>query len=218
MTRRLVLASRSRHKVGELQELLGLADVVLVTPDEVGIEGEPVEDADSFEGNAQIKVRYYAERSGLPTLADDSGLEVDALGGGPGVYTKRYAGPAATDEDNNSKLLEELEGLPAEQRGARYQCVLAFLDPSGRGRSGLPRRFLRGPHRHRAARQRWLRLRPHLRTGGRGARRPHGRADEQRGEARAVASRQGRPGDGRVPRRGGLVDVERAATTRGHRR
>jgi XTP/dITP diphosphohydrolase len=133
MTRRLVLASRSRHKVGELQELLGLDDVVLVTPDEVGIEGEPVEDADSFEGNAEIKVRYYAERSGLPTLADDSGLEVDALGGGPGVYTKRYAGPEATDEDNNSKLLEALEGLPAEQRSARYQCVLAFMDPSGMG-------------------------------------------------------------------------------------
>ena len=66
MTRRLVLASRSKHKVGELQELLGLPDVVLVTPDEVGIDGEPVEDADSFEGNAEIKVRYYGERSGLP--------------------------------------------------------------------------------------------------------------------------------------------------------
>jgi XTP/dITP diphosphohydrolase len=130
MTRRLLLASRSRHKVAELQALLGLDDVVLVTPDEVGVEGEPVEDADSFEGNARIKVRYYAERSGLPTLADDSGLEVDALDGAPGVYTKRYACPEATDEDNNSKLLGELEGLPAEQRGARYECVLAFLDPS----------------------------------------------------------------------------------------
>ena len=133
MTRRLVLASRSKHKVGELQELLGLDGVVLVTPDEVGIEGEPVEDADTFAGNAEIKVRYYAERSGLPTLADDSGLEVDALDGGPGVYTKRYAGPEATDEDNNSKLLKALEGIPAERRGARYQCVLAFLDPSAAG-------------------------------------------------------------------------------------
>jgi XTP/dITP diphosphohydrolase len=130
MTRRLVLASRSRHKVAELQELLALDDVVLVTPDAVGLEGEPVEDADSFEGNAEIKVRYYAERSGLPTLADDSGLEVDALGGGPGVYTKRYAGEDATDQDNNSKLLGELEGLPADRRGARYQCVLAYLDPA----------------------------------------------------------------------------------------
>jgi XTP/dITP diphosphohydrolase len=133
MTRRLLLASRSKHKVGELQELLGLDGVVLVTPDEVGIEGEPVEDADTFEGNAEIKVRYYAERSGLPTLADDSGLEVDALDGGPGVYTKRYAGPDATDEDNNDKLLEALHGLPAQRRSARYQCLLAFLDPAATG-------------------------------------------------------------------------------------
>jgi XTP/dITP diphosphohydrolase len=150
MTRRLVLASRSRHKVAELQELLGLRDVVLVTPDEVGIEGEPVEDADSFEGNAAIKVRYYGERSGLPTLADDSGLEVDALDGGPGVYTKRYAGPQATDEDNNSKLLRELEGLPAERRGARYQCVLAFWDP----RSGHAPVFREGRFEGRIATER----------------------------------------------------------------
>ena len=130
MTRRLLVASRSRHKVGELHDLLDLGDdVVLVSPDDVGIEGEPVEDADSFAGNAEIKVRYYAQRSGLPTLADDSGLEVDALDGGPGVFTKRYAGPEASDEDNNSKLLVELEGLPPEARGARYQCVLAFWDP-----------------------------------------------------------------------------------------
>ena len=142
MTRRLLVASRSRHKVAELHDLLDLGDdVVLVSPDEVGIEGEPVEDADSFEGNAEIKVRYYGERSGMPTLADDSGLEVDALDGGPGVYTKRYAGPEATDEDNNSKLLAELEGRPTEQRGARYQCVLAFWDPGAGGapvfRSGV---------------------------------------------------------------------------------
>jgi len=134
MTRRLLVASRSRHKVAELHDLLELGDdVALVSPDEVGVEGEPVEDADSFAGNAEIKVRYYAERSGLPTLADDSGLEVDALDGGPGVYTKRYAGPDATDEDNNSKLLDALEGLPAQERGARYQCVLAFLDPGSDG-------------------------------------------------------------------------------------
>jgi XTP/dITP diphosphohydrolase len=131
MGRRLLVASRSRHKVAELHDLLDLgADVDFVSPDEVGIKGEPVEDADSFAGNAEIKVRYYAERSGLPTLADDSGLEVDALDGGPGVHTKRYAGPEATDEDNNSKLLAALEGLPAAERGARYQCVLAFLDPA----------------------------------------------------------------------------------------
>jgi XTP/dITP diphosphohydrolase len=129
MSRRLLLATRARHKVAELRELLDLADVELLTPDEVGIEGEPVEDADTFEGNARIKARYYAERSGLPTLADDSGLEVDALGGRPGVLTRRYAGDDPTDEENNAKLLAELAGLPADRRSARYQCVLAFVDP-----------------------------------------------------------------------------------------
>jgi XTP/dITP diphosphohydrolase len=129
MSRRLLLATRARHKVAELRELLELADVELVTPDEVGVAGEPVEDAETFEGNAEIKARYYAERSGLPTLADDSGLEVDALEGRPGVMTRRYAGDDPTDEENNAKLLRELEGLPPERRGARYQCVLAFVDP-----------------------------------------------------------------------------------------
>ena len=140
--------------------------MVLLTPDEVGIDGEPVEDADSFHGNAEIKVRYYALRSGLPTLADDSGLEVDALDGRPGVYTRRYAGPDATDADNNARLLAELDGLPPEQRGARYQCVLAYLDPAHGPpcRSGLPGGHVRGPHRHRSARRRRLRLRPHLRA------------------------------------------------------
>jgi len=128
--RRLLLATRAHHKARELQELLDLPGVVLLTPDDVGIDGEPVEDADSFHGNAELKVRYYALHSGLPTLADDSGLEVDALDGRPGVYTRRYAGPDATDAENNARLLAELDGLPAEQRGARYQCVLAYLDPA----------------------------------------------------------------------------------------
>ncbi len=76
-----------------------------------------------------FKARYYAELSGLPTLADDSGIEVDALGGLPGVRTRRYAGEQATDEDNNVKLLAALRGMPTERRGARYRCVLAFVDP-----------------------------------------------------------------------------------------
>jgi XTP/dITP diphosphohydrolase len=128
--RRLLLATRARHKVAELREILDLPGVDFVTPDAVGVEGEPVEDADSFAGNAEIKVRYYVERSGLPTLADDSGLEVDALGGRPGVLTRRYAGPQATDVENNALLLRELAGVPPEDRGARYVCVLAFLDPA----------------------------------------------------------------------------------------
>jgi XTP/dITP diphosphohydrolase len=128
--RRLLLATRARHKVAELREILDLSGVELLTPDDVGIEGEPEEDADTFAGNAEIKVRYYAERSGLPTLADDSGLEVDALDGRPGVFTRRYAGPTASDPDNNAKLLDELDGVAPERRTARYRCVLAYLDPA----------------------------------------------------------------------------------------
>lgn len=128
MKRRLLLATRSRHKIAELRDLLALPEVELVSPDDVGIAGEPVEDADNFHGNAEIKARYYAGRSDLPTLADDSGLEVDALDGGPGVQTKRYAGADASDADNNMKLLAALDGLTLERRLARYVCVLAFVD------------------------------------------------------------------------------------------
>jgi XTP/dITP diphosphohydrolase len=125
--RRILVATRSRHKLRELRELLDLGDEVeLVSPDDLGIDGEPEETGRTFETNARIKARYYAARSGLPTLADDSGLEVDALDGGPGVFTRRYAGPDATDADNNAKLLRELHGLPPSRRGARYVCALAL--------------------------------------------------------------------------------------------
>ncbi len=196
-----------RHKVRELQELLDLPGLTLLTPDDLGIEGEPVEDADTFAGNAEIKARFYAERSGLPTLADDSGLEVDALGGRPGVYTRRYAGPDATDVQNNALLLEELDGVPAERRTARYHCVLAFLDPAA-GPETAPV-FSHGTFEGRIADhapgQRRLRLRPHLRAGIGGPGRPHGGPDERRGEARPVAPGQGRPRHGRASARGGLV-------------
>jgi XTP/dITP diphosphohydrolase len=127
----LLLATHSPHKLAELRDLLDLPDVTLLAPADLGITAEPEEDASTFRGNALLKARYYAARSGLPTLADDSGLEVDALDDGPGVCTKRFAGPDATDTDNNTLLLRRLEGLPPEQRGARYRCVLAFLDAPG---------------------------------------------------------------------------------------
>jgi XTP/dITP diphosphohydrolase len=151
--RRLLVATRSRHKLRELRELLALGDdVELIGPDDVGIEGEPDETGRSFETNARIKARYYAVRSGLPTLADDSGLEVDALDGGPGVRTRRYAGPDATDADNNEKLLRELGGLPAERRGARYVCVLALALPGEVGPRGAQRMIVkRGTCRGRIA-------------------------------------------------------------------
>jgi XTP/dITP diphosphohydrolase len=151
--RRLLVATRSRHKLRELRELLELGDEVeLVSPDDLGIEGEPDETGTTFETNARIKARYYAARGGLPTLADDSGLEVDALGGGPGVYTRRYAGPTATDDDNNALLLRELTGLPAARRGARYVCVLALALPEAGGpRGGLRILTRRGTCRGRIA-------------------------------------------------------------------
>jgi XTP/dITP diphosphohydrolase len=99
------------------------------------VVGEPVEDGLTFETNAKIKARFAARATGLPALADDSGIEVDALGGGPGVRTRRYAGPDATDADNNAKLLGALAGVPTADRGARYVCVLALAlpDPSAPG-------------------------------------------------------------------------------------
>jgi XTP/dITP diphosphohydrolase len=135
--RQLLVATRSRHKLRELAELLDLPPgMELLSPDDLGIDGEPDETGLTFETNARIKARYYAARSGLPTLADDSGLEVDALNGGPGVFTRRYAGPDATDDDNNAKLLRELGGQPADRRGARYVCVLALAMPGEAGPRG----------------------------------------------------------------------------------
>jgi XTP/dITP diphosphohydrolase len=135
---RLLVATRSAHKLRELRELLGVR-AQLIDLDDVGIIEEAVEDGETFQANASKKARFYAALSGLPTLADDSGLEVDALGGGPGVRTKRYAGEDATDERNNVKLLKALDGLPAERRGARYRCVLALALPEKAGpRGGLP--------------------------------------------------------------------------------
>jgi XTP/dITP diphosphohydrolase len=149
---RLLLATRSTHKLRELRELLGLPDGVLVSLDDLGVEGDPVEDGATFRTNAAIKARFGVQATGLPTLADDSGIEVDALGGGPGVRTRRYAGEDATDEENNAKLLVELAGLPPERRGARYVCVLALAMPTATGpRGGLHLTYARGSLRGRIA-------------------------------------------------------------------
>jgi XTP/dITP diphosphohydrolase len=130
--RRLVLASGNPGKLRELETLLGPGWQIL-SQAELGIS--PAEETgDSFAANALLKARHAARHSGLPALADDSGIEVDALGGRPGVHSARYAGPGATDEDNNRLLLRELAGVPDARRTARYRCVLAFVanadDPS----------------------------------------------------------------------------------------
>lgn len=152
MPPRLVIATRSEHKLRELGELLRVDRAELVSLDDLGIIGEPVEDGTTFEANARIKARFARAATGLPSLADDSGIEVDALDGAPGVWTRRYAGPDATDADNNMKLLAALRGLPAEERGARYVCVLALALPDERAASGgLPMILRRGTCRGRIA-------------------------------------------------------------------
>lgn len=132
-----MVATRSEHKLRELRELLTPAGVELVSLDDLGIPGEPVEDGLTFETNAKIKARHAARAAGLPAIADDSGLEVTALGGLPGVRTRRYAGPDATDAENNVKLLAELRDVPAPDRGARYVCVLALALPDPAEPGGL---------------------------------------------------------------------------------
>jgi XTP/dITP diphosphohydrolase len=149
---RILVATRSLHKLGELRDLLRPARATLVSLDDVGIPDDADETGATFAANAALKARFYARLAGLPTLADDSGLEVDALGGGPGVRTRRYAGEDATDEENNRKLLAALAGLPAARRGARYRCVLALALPERAGpRGGTPVMLTRGTFRGRIA-------------------------------------------------------------------
>jgi XTP/dITP diphosphohydrolase len=144
-----VVATRSTHKLRELRELLDLPGTELVSLDDLGIPGEPVEDGLTFETNARIKARFAARATGLPALADDSGIEVEALGGAPSVRTRRYAGPNASDDDNNRKLLHDLTGVPLARRGARYVCVLALALPDGTAPAGLRIETRRGTTRGR---------------------------------------------------------------------
>ncbi|MHB8672571.1 MAG: non-canonical purine NTP pyrophosphatase [Candidatus Limnocylindrales bacterium] len=149
---RLLVATHSTHKLRELRELLGPVAPTLVSLDDLGIADEVEETGMTFEANARLKARIYAQRAGIATLADDSGIEVDALGGGPGVRTRRYAGDDATDAENNAKLLAALDGLPPGRRGARYVCVLVLADPARTGpRGGMAVRTARGTCRGRIA-------------------------------------------------------------------
>jgi XTP/dITP diphosphohydrolase len=134
---KLLFATTNPHKAREIGQILGplgievcsLADVAPHLP-------EPVEDADTFEGNARIKALAYSRALGMPCLADDSGLEVDALGGAPGVHSAYYAGVGSTREErdraNNEKLIRELHQLGDVSRAARFVCALCLVDASGR--------------------------------------------------------------------------------------
>ena len=127
---RLLIATRNAHKLAEIRTILDLPDVEIVGADEIAGLPEVEEDAETFEGNALKKARTLRDASGLWTLADDSGLEVDALNGAPGVYSARYAGEPTDSAANNRKLIAALAGRT--DRTARFRCVIALAAPDGR--------------------------------------------------------------------------------------
>lgn len=127
---KIVVATRNQGKLAELRQLLAdTPSIEFPSMDDVGCDLDVIEDGETFEHNAAKKAREVAQAVGMPALADDSGLEVDALSGAPGVYSARYAGEDATDRDNNEKLLGELEGRT--DRSARFRCVLVLVDAEG---------------------------------------------------------------------------------------
>ncbi|MFI5359068.1 MAG: XTP/dITP diphosphatase [Halanaerobiales bacterium] len=132
MGRKLLVASANQGKIREIKnylENLNNINLEIIGLDEFPGLPEVEEDGDSFRANALKKARARAEQTGLLTLADDSGLSVDYLGGEPGIYSARYAGEGATDEENNQKLLEKLKDVPEEKRKASFICVMALVDP-----------------------------------------------------------------------------------------
>lgn len=135
--RRLLVASRNAKKVEEMRRILteqlaGGAAIEVVGLADVPAYDEPVEDEPTFEGNALLKARAGVAASGLPTIADDSGLCVDALNGMPGVLSARWAGPPKSDARNNELLLAQLNDVPDERRGGHFVCAVAVVHPDGR--------------------------------------------------------------------------------------
>lgn len=142
-----VLASKNKHKAEEIRQILG-EEFEILTMDEAGVgELAIVEDGSTFEENAAKKAETVMRECKRPTIADDSGLCVEALEGAPGVYTARYAGTYATDEDNIQKLLEALKDVPPMERGASFVCVIALAEP------GADTRLFRGECNGRIAQE-----------------------------------------------------------------
>lgn len=123
---KIVLASNNAGKVREINELLKAFDLNVIPQGDYDVDS--VEETGlTFVENAIIKARYAALKTGLPAIADDSGIEVDALNGAPGIYSARFSGEGASDKENNIKLLEDLKDVPEAERTARYQCVMVFM-------------------------------------------------------------------------------------------
>lgn len=126
MINKIVLASGNRGKLKEFNEIFAPLQIDVMPQSDFAVQ-DADETGRSFVENAIIKARHAARVTGLPALSDDSGLEVDALNGAPGIYSARYAGAGCGDDENNRKLLQALEQVPTEQRSARFQCVLVFM-------------------------------------------------------------------------------------------
>ncbi len=130
---KIVIATKNQGKVREMINAFQGLPVELVSLADLAERfQEPVEDGDTFAANSLLKAGYYQKQTGMACLADDSGLEVEALGGAPGVYSARFAGENASDADNNAKLQQELKKLGRESSPAAYQCALTFMDAEGR--------------------------------------------------------------------------------------
>jgi XTP/dITP diphosphohydrolase len=127
----MVIATSNRGKLQEIRQLLLDIDINLLSPDDLGLELDIDETGRTYAENAELKARAAAQACRLPALGDDSGLEVEALGGAPGLHTARYAGPRTSDADRYRLLLARLEGVPPEQRAARFRCVVAVATPGG---------------------------------------------------------------------------------------
>jgi XTP/dITP diphosphohydrolase len=144
MARRLLIATTNPHKVEEFRGLLAGLPFELVSLTDVGVSADVEETGTTFAENAIIKAVAYAGITGLPALADDSGLEIDALDGAPGLHSARWAGPDVTYAVRNRLIVDRLAGLSNERRGARYRCAIAVAAPAPRGLLGVVEGILEG--------------------------------------------------------------------------
>lgn len=131
MNKRIILASNNKNKIKEISEILSPLGYEVVSQRDAGAELDVEETGTTFSENAALKARAVYNICRMPVIADDSGLEVEFLSGAPGVYSHRYAGENASDADRNAKLLKELEGVGDEKRGAKFTCVICFIDENG---------------------------------------------------------------------------------------
>lgn len=129
--KKLIAATKNSGKLKEIREILGGLPFEVVSMEDAGITDDIEETGSTFEENALIKAREIHHKTGQMVMADDSGLEVDYLNGAPGIFSSRFAGEGATDEDRNNKLLELLKDVPVDKRTARFVCVIAVVIPDG---------------------------------------------------------------------------------------